>query len=104
MARIDAAATSDALSTRQRRRVRMNTLAVIPYLMIVLLLAVWESVAHSSLVTPFMLPSIEAVAARIGVDITSGDVFVNLTSTLYRTVVGFGISAVAGVTLGVLMV
>lgn len=104
MAGIESAATYDARSPWQRARLRINMLAVIPYLMIALLLVVWESVAHSSLVTPFMLPSIEAVATRIVVDITSGDVFINLASTLYRTVVGFSISAVAGVTLGVLMV
>ena len=75
MAGVKSAATYDARSPWQRARLRINMLAVIPYLMIALLLAVWESVAHSSLVTPFMLPSIEAVAARIVVDVTSGERF-----------------------------
>jgi len=85
-------------------RVRALVTAAVPYLMIVLVLALWEAFAHSSFVTPFMLPSIETVAQKIGADIWSGDVFVNLAATLYRTLVGFGIAAVAGVALGILMV
>jgi ABC-type nitrate/sulfonate/bicarbonate transport system permease component len=78
--------------------------AALPSLMIVLVLAAWEALAHSPLVTPFMLPSIESVAQRIGADIWSGDVFVHLAATLYRTLVGFGVAAVAGIALGILMV
>src|SRR5262245_20097018 len=85
-------------------RVRALVTAAVPYLMIVLVLALWEAFAHSSFVTPFMLPSIETVAQKIGADIWSGDVFVNLAATLYRTLVGFSIAAVAGVALGILMV
>jgi ABC-type nitrate/sulfonate/bicarbonate transport system permease component len=97
-------ATYEAHSPRQlRARVRIRPLVVVPYAVIALVLALWEGVAHSSLVTPFMLPSIESVAANIANDILSGDVFVNLAATLYRTLIGFGISAVTGVTLGVLM-
>jgi len=71
--------------------------------MIPLLLAIWEAVAHSPLVTPFMLPSIEAVSERIAADIRSGDVFINLAATLYRTMVGFAVSAAIGIALGLLM-
>lgn len=104
MAGIDQAVTYEAGPPRRHARVRIRPLAVVPYVMIVLLLAVWEGIAHSSLVTPFMLPSIEVVAARIANDIVSGDVFINLAATLYRTLIGFGISAAMGVALGVLMV
>ena len=107
MAGIDRTAACDIASPRQAVsaiRVRALASAAVPYLVIVLVLAVWEALAHSSLVTPFMLPSIESVAQKIGADIWSGDVFVNLAATLYRTVVGFGVAAIAGIALGILMV
>jgi ABC-type nitrate/sulfonate/bicarbonate transport system permease component len=74
-----------------------------PHASIFLLLVSWEAVAHSGLVTAYLLPPIEAVVVRIGEDIASGDVFVNLGLTLYRTLVGFGVAAVIGIVLGVLM-
>jgi len=104
MAGVDQAVTYEAGPPRQRARIRIKPLAVVPYAMIVLLLALWEGIAHSALVTPFMLPAIETVASHIANDVKSGDAFINLAATLYRTLVGFGISAVVGVTLGVLMV
>jgi ABC-type nitrate/sulfonate/bicarbonate transport system permease component len=107
MAGINRTAACDIASPRRAFpaiRVRALASAAVPYLMIVLVLAVWEALAHSSLVTPFMLPSIESVAQKIGTDIWSGGVFVNLAATLYRTIVGFAIAAVAGIALGILMV
>lgn len=103
MAGVGQVATYEARSQRQRARARISPLTVIPGLMIVLLLIAWEVVAHSSLVTPFMLPSIEAVAEKIVADVRTGDLFLNLTATLYRTLIGFGIAAVGGIALGVLM-
>jgi ABC-type nitrate/sulfonate/bicarbonate transport system permease component len=103
MAGVDQAVTYEASRPQTRTRTRITPAMVIPYAMIVLLLAIWEAISHSSLVTPFMLPTVETVAVNILNDIKSGDVFVNLTATLYRTLVGFGVSAVAGIVLGVLM-
>jgi ABC-type nitrate/sulfonate/bicarbonate transport system permease component len=85
-------------------RWRAVVTGAVPCVMIILVLAVWEAIAHSRLVTPFMLPSIEAVAVKIGADIQSGNLFLNLGVTLYRTMVGFGVAAAAGITLGILMV
>jgi ABC-type nitrate/sulfonate/bicarbonate transport system permease component len=67
---------------------------------IALLLIAWEVTAHSGAVTPFMLPSIEAVVGRIIRDAGSGELFINLGLTLYRSLLGFAIAAVAGVGLG----
>lgn len=77
--------------------------AVLPYVAITTLLIAWEVLAHSGLLTAFMLPPIEAVLAQIWRDIASGDLFVNLGLTLYRTFVGFLIAAVGGIALGILM-
>jgi ABC-type nitrate/sulfonate/bicarbonate transport system permease component len=103
MAGVEQVMTCESPPPQPRARIRIRPLAIIPYLMIALVLVIWEAIAHSPLVTPFMLPSIETVAERIGADVWSGDVFVNLAATLYRTLVGFGVSAVAGIVLGVLM-
>ncbi|HWM47458.1 MAG TPA: ABC transporter permease [Xanthobacteraceae bacterium] len=78
--------------------------ACLPFLMIALLLAAWEIVAHSPLVTPFMLPPIEAVADRLVADAAGGDVVRNLSATLARTAIGFSLAAAVGIALGILMV
>ena len=70
---------------------------------VVVLLLVWEGVARSGQVTPFMLPAFSDVAARIWNDATAGDLLVNTRVTLYRALVGFFIAAVAGVLIGAAM-
>jgi ABC-type nitrate/sulfonate/bicarbonate transport system permease component len=70
-------------------------------LSIVLLLLGWGLVSHSGAVTPFMLPTIEAVVGRIIRDAGTGELFINLGLTLYRSLLGFLIAAVAGIALGV---
>ena len=85
-------------------RVRFRLRNCVPFLMVALVLATWEILAHSPYVTPFMLPTIETVARQIGKDISSGEVFINLAATFYRTLVGFAVAAVIGVLLGILMV
>lgn len=68
---------------------------------IVVLLAAWEVFARSGAVTPFMLPTLSSVLARIYENAWSGDLFVNIGVTLYRAVAGFLIATMAGVGLGV---
>ena len=71
-----------------------------PFLSIGLLVAAWEALSHSGAVTPFMLPSIEAVVGRIMRDAGTGELWINLGLTLYRSLFGFLIAAVAGIGLG----
>jgi ABC-type nitrate/sulfonate/bicarbonate transport system permease component len=70
------------------------------FLSIAVLLLAWELLARSGAVTPFMLPSIEAVVERILRDAGTGELWVNLGLTLYRSLAGFAIAAIAGVALG----
>jgi ABC-type nitrate/sulfonate/bicarbonate transport system permease component len=63
----------------------------------------WELLARTGTISEFMLPAPSHVLARIGEDITSGDVFLNIALTLYRTFLGFGLAAIGGVTLGLAM-
>jgi ABC-type nitrate/sulfonate/bicarbonate transport system permease component len=70
---------------------------------VVMLLAAWEIVARSGVVTPFQLPALSKVLERIWSDALSGDLALNTAVTLYRAMVGFVIAAVGGVALGLAM-
>jgi ABC-type nitrate/sulfonate/bicarbonate transport system permease component len=70
---------------------------------VVVLLAAWEILARSGTFTPFQLPSLSAVLARIGNDATTGDLFINTALTLYRALTAFLICAVLGVMIGMAM-
>jgi ABC-type nitrate/sulfonate/bicarbonate transport system permease component len=70
---------------------------------IVVLLAVWELVARSGIVTPFQLPALSKVLERIWSDGASGDLAINTAVTLYRAMVGFMIAAIGGIVLGMAM-
>jgi ABC-type nitrate/sulfonate/bicarbonate transport system permease component len=63
----------------------------------------WEALAASGAVTPFQLPRLSAVLARIWTDTVIGDLLLNATLTLYRALTGFAIAATFGVVLGVAM-
>jgi ABC-type nitrate/sulfonate/bicarbonate transport system permease component len=70
---------------------------------IVALLLAWEALARSGAVTPFMLPPLSAVIARIVSDALGGDLAVSVALTLYRALTGFAIAAFAGIALGLAM-
>jgi ABC-type nitrate/sulfonate/bicarbonate transport system permease component len=72
-------------------------------LTLILILAAWEGVARSGAVSAFLLPPLSVVLERVWDDAVSGDLLVNLSQTLYRMAVGFAISAVLGVVLGILI-
>jgi ABC-type nitrate/sulfonate/bicarbonate transport system permease component len=70
---------------------------------ILLLLALWEGLARSGIVTPFQLPRLLPVIERIGSDIESGEAVYNAGLTLYRAFTGFAIAGIAGIVLGMLI-
>jgi taurine transport system permease protein len=70
---------------------------------IVALALCWEALAASGAVTPFQLPRLGAVLARIWTDAVAGDLAINTALTLYRALVGFAIAAVVGIVLGMAM-
>ncbi|MGN6463758.1 MAG: ABC transporter permease [Pseudolabrys sp.] len=72
-----------------------------PFVSIGLLLIGWEWLARSGVFTPFQLPAFSVVMQRIWEQAQSGDLFINIGLTLYRSIVGFLIAAVAGVIVGV---
>jgi ABC-type nitrate/sulfonate/bicarbonate transport system permease component len=70
---------------------------------ILVLLIAWELFARSGRVTPFMLPPFSAVAERIYADAISGELWRNLSVTMFRAMTGFFIAAAGGVALGAAM-
>jgi ABC-type nitrate/sulfonate/bicarbonate transport system permease component len=76
----------------------------VSWLVVLILAAAWEGLARSGAVTAFMLPPLSVVIDTIWHDTQSGDLFVNLGLTLYRTLVGFVIATAAGIVLGIAMV
>ena len=70
---------------------------------IVVLIVAWEGLARSGQFTPFVLPSLSSVIERIWTDAVSGDLAINTGLTVYRAMVGFLISMVGGVLIGMAM-
>ena len=70
---------------------------------LIAVVAGWEALARSHLLSAFLLPSISAVLARVWDDAASGELAVNLGLTLYRALTGFVIAGVAGVIIGIVM-
>ncbi len=75
-------------------------LRLAPWLSIAALAIAWEVFARSGAVTPFMLPKLSTVLARIGAEAASGELWQNLAWTLYRSLTGFAIATVLGLGLG----
>jgi ABC-type nitrate/sulfonate/bicarbonate transport system permease component len=70
---------------------------------IVVLIVAWEGLARSGTFTPFVLPSLSSVIERIWADAASGELAINTGLTVYRALVGFLISTVFGILIGVAM-
>jgi ABC-type nitrate/sulfonate/bicarbonate transport system permease component len=68
-----------------------------------LLIVAWEMLVRGGTLSSYMLPPLSAVLIQIGEHITSGELLINLTTTLFRTFTGFLIAAVGGVILGLAM-
>jgi ABC-type nitrate/sulfonate/bicarbonate transport system permease component len=91
--------------TRAARRARAQEIVwrIAPFVSVGLLIAAWEIVARSGTVTPYLLPSVGTVLARIWEDAVAGDLWINLILTLYRAFAGFAIAATIGVAVGFAM-
>ncbi len=97
-----------AAATRRERRGRGRRLSAAARFAarafsLVLLLVAWELIARSGKVTPFMLPPLSAVVARIYDDAASGPLWTNLGLTLFRALSGFFIATGGGIALGAAM-
>jgi ABC-type nitrate/sulfonate/bicarbonate transport system permease component len=86
-----------ARTLRAAGRMLMHSASVLAFALL------WELVARSGIVTPFQLPTLTSVLARIWSNAVTGDLFINTGVTLYRALAGFCIAAVLGVALGTAM-
>jgi len=82
---------------------RLTGDTMIQCLVVLVLLAAWETVTRLGLVHPFLLPRLSSVLMRIGANVAAGTVFADLGLTLYRAATGFAIALVVAIPLGVLM-
>ncbi len=74
-----------------------------PFIVIGGLLVAWEVSAQLELVIPVLLPPLSGVLMRIGEDLVSGPLLLDIAITLYRTMVAFALATVIGVTIGLLI-
>jgi len=74
-----------------------------PYFTIGALLVAWEVASRLGIVIPFLLPPLSVVLARIGADLVSGQLPLDIAITLYRALAGFALAATGGIVIGMLM-
>jgi ABC-type nitrate/sulfonate/bicarbonate transport system permease component len=103
MARIAVAEQRAAVPVSPAKVMRRAFWAVAPLMTPIFILLCWEFATRAGYFSAFMLPSPDAVVARLTADVMSGDFLQNAIATLYRTFVGFAIAAIAGVSLGLAM-
>jgi len=77
--------------------------ALAPFGSIAVLMLVWEGFARSGLLTPFLLPSLGTIFARVFADVIDGQFFIKAAFTLYRALAGFSLAVLVAVTIGVVM-
>jgi taurine transport system permease protein len=70
---------------------------------IVALLVIWELIARSHLMSPFLLPRFSVVFQRIVDDLLSGSLLIAAAMTLQRALIGYAIATVLGVAVGIAM-
>lgn len=73
------------------------------FLGIVGLLLVWELITQLNLVSPLFLPAPSAIITTGWEMIKSGEIYNNLTASLFRIVVGYIIGAIVGIVIGLLL-
>jgi ABC-type nitrate/sulfonate/bicarbonate transport system permease component len=84
-------------------RLRRTLDALGPFVTIGAILLAWEILARQQIVTPFLLPAMSVVVARVLEDLTSGQLLFDVGLTLYRAFAAFALAAAIGVALGLLM-
>ena len=72
-------------------------------LVIATLLAAWEVAARLKIVSAFLLPAFSTVLRRLSADVISLQLPIGLGLSIYRSLAGFALAAVAGVAIGILI-
>ena len=72
----------------------------ISFAAIALLLAVWEIVCSSGLISSLFLPAPSAILAALGKLIAGGEISRSLAASLYRILLGFALGSIIGLLVG----
>jgi NitT/TauT family transport system permease protein len=97
----DAAASAPVIAAKPERSWLSNLASnLFPF---IVLLGLWEIMAHSGLLPKRLFPSLEEIAATFVRLIVEGILPRHVGETVLRLVGGFGIAAVFGVVIGILM-
>ncbi len=70
---------------------------------LLVLMAAWEALSRSGLVSARLMPSIVLIAQAFHAELVSGLLFFHAGASLFRALTGFGMAVVVGIILGVLM-
>lgn len=76
---------------------------ILSWLLVIILLGIWQLLVLSGLVRPVLLPPPFEVLEALCQLIISGKLVLHLGASLFRVVLGFGIAAVLGISLGLLL-
>ena len=74
--------------------------AWISFAAIAFLLAVWEIICSTGLISSLFLPAPSAILTALGKLITSGEISRSLTASLYRILLGFALGSIIGLRVG----
>jgi taurine transport system permease protein len=70
---------------------------------IVAVVVLWQAFAGAHVISAFLLPPFSTVLVRLYHDVASGDMILGIALTLYRALAGFGLGAVSGIAVGILI-
>ena len=76
---------------------------LLPFLLLLAALALWEAAARSGLWNRLLFPSLESIGRELALFFTRGASLLEAWTSLYRALGGFALAAAAGITLGMLM-
>ena len=77
--------------------------AFVPWISPLLLLLAWEALSRTNWISPQVFVPPEGVATAFWSMLQSGDLWSNLSHSLYRLATGYGIGVVTGILLGAVM-
>jgi len=82
---------------------RLGFYKLLPLLFVAVVLITWEAAARSGLWSPLLFPSLEKIGRELTLFLSNPDSLHEAWVSLYRALGGFGLAAVVGIFLGMLM-
>lgn len=72
-------------------------------ILIIILLSLWEILPRTGIINPILLPTFSSTIITLKNLILSGELFVHIGASLQRSLVGFVLALVVGISLGLIM-